>query len=223
MKTPQINLEQIKEEYLENSKFVKRRLIICAGTGCVANGSLKIFKEFQKQFDENNLHHLIDLKFEEEKKEGILISGSGCQGFCQMGPLVTLEPDQIMYVKVKLEDVKKIVEETLIANKIVEELLYVDPTNGRKCKGTEEIPFYKRQNRFVLKKCGRINPEDINEYISLDGYEAARKAYMEMSAKDICDEITFAGLRGRGGGGFPTGRKWEITRVEKGGKEICYM
>jgi NADH-quinone oxidoreductase subunit F len=223
MHQSQINLEQIKESYLENSKLVKRRLIICAGTGCVANGSLKIFKEFQKEFDENNLHHLIDLKFEEEKKEGILISGSGCQGFCQMGPLVTVEPDKIMYVKVRLEDVKRIVDETLINNKIVEDLLYIDPTNGKKCRGTEEIPFYKRQNRFVLQKCGKINPEDIDEYISLGGYEAARKAYMEMTSKDICDEITFSGLRGRGGGGFPTGRKWEITRVEKGEKKfvIC--
>ena len=99
----------------------------------------------------------------------------------------------------------------------------MDPTNGKKCKGTNEIPFYKRQNRFVLKKCGRINPEDVAEYISLGGYEAARKAYMEMSAKDICDEITFSGLRGRGGGGFPTGRKWEVTRPEQSKKKyvIC--
>ncbi len=223
MNQSQINLDLIRETYLENSKLVKRRLIICAGTGCVANGSLKIFKEFQKQFDENNLHHLIDLKFEEDKKEGILISGSGCQGFCQMGPLVTVEPDQIMYVKVTIENVKRIVDETLLGNRVVEELLYIDPTNGKKCKGTEEIPFYKRQNRFVLQKCGRINPEDIDEYISLGGYDAARKAYKEMSAKDICDEITFSGLRGRGGGGFPTGRKWEITRVENGEKKfvIC--
>lgn len=223
MKASQINLEQIKKDYEENSKIIKRRIIICAGTGCVANGSLKILKEFQNQLELNSLHHLVELKFEEEKKNSVLVSGSGCQGFCQMGPLVTIQPDEIMYVKVSLPDVKRIVEETLVANKVVEDLVYVDPTNGKKCKGTEEIPFYKRQNRFVLKKCGRINPEDVNEYIALGGYDGVRKAYLEMSAKDICDEITFSGLRGRGGGGFPTGRKWEITRVEKNEKKyvIC--
>ena len=223
MKQSPINIENIKEEYIESSKLLKRRIIICAGTGCVANGSLKIFDEFKKQLEANSLNYLVELKLKEEKKDEILISGSGCQGFCQMGPLVTVEPDGIMYVKVKLADVQRIVENTLISDKIVEDLLYVDPTNGKKCKGTNEIPFYKRQNRFVLKKCGRINPEDVAEYISLGGYEAARKAYMEMSAKDICDEITFSGLRGRGGGGFPTGRKWEITRPEQSEKKyvIC--
>jgi len=223
MKVSHITLEQIKKEYEENYKIVKRRIIICAGTGCVANGSLKILKEFQNQLELNNLKHLIELKFEDEKKESVLLSGSGCQGFCQMGPLVTIQPDEIMYVKVSIADVKRIVEETLVANKVVEDLVYVDPTNGKKCKSTEEIPFYKRQNRFVLKKCGIINPEDVNEYIALGGYDGVRKAYLEMSAKDICDEITFSGLRGRGGGGFPTGRKWEITRVEKNRKKfvIC--
>jgi NADH-quinone oxidoreductase subunit F len=224
MKTPLVDIDQIKKDYLENYKLVKRRIIICAGTGCVANGALKVFEEFQKQLTENNLSHLIELKLkEEDKKEGILLSGSGCQGFCQMGPLVTIEPDDIMYVRVKVDNVKNIVEKTLLANEVVEELLYSDPTNGNKCKSTHDIPFYKRQKRFVLKKCGMINPEDIAEYISLGGYEAARKSFLEMSAKDVCDEITFSGLRGRGGGGFPTGKKWEITRVEKNEKKfvIC--
>jgi NADH-quinone oxidoreductase subunit F len=180
-----VDIAKIKEDYIEKSQLIKRRVIICAGTGCVANGSLKIFEEFKKEITANNLEYIVDLKFEEEKKNPVLLTGSGCQGFCQMGPLVTVEPDEIMYVKVKLEDVKKIVEQTLCANNIVEELLYTDPTNGKKCKGTLEIPFYKRQSRFVLKNCGRINPEDIDEYISLGGYRAAEKAYTEMTDKDI--------------------------------------
>lgn len=223
MNAPSANLEKIKDNYLNKSKIIKRRVIICAGTGCVANGSLKIFEEFRRQIDIKGLNHIIDLSFEEEKKDPILISGSGCQGFCQMGPLVTIEPDNIMYVKIKPEDVVRIVNETLSDNNIVEEFLYSDPTNGKKCKGINEIPFYKRQSRIVLRNCGRINPEDIDEYISLGGYAAARKAFLEMSAKDICDEITFSGLRGRGGGGFPTGRKWELTRIQKNEKKfvIC--
>jgi len=223
MNAPSANLEKIKDNYLNKSKIIKRRVIICAGTGCVANGSLKIFEEFRRQIDIKGLNHIIDLSFEEEKKDPILISGSGCQVFCQMGPLVTIEPDNIMYVKIKPEDVVRIVNETLSDNNIVEEFLYSDPTNGKKCKGINEIPFYKRQSRIVLRNCGRINPEDIDEYISLGGYAAARKAFLEMSAKDICDEITFSGLRGRGGGGFPTGRKWELTRIQKNEKKfvIC--
>ncbi len=223
MNTPHADITKIKDEYDEMSKLLKRRVIICAGTGCVANGSLKVFKEFTKQLQIFNIEHLIELKFEEENKEKVLVSESGCQGFCQMGPLVTIEPDGIMYVKVQLDDVKKIVEQSLCSNNVVEELLYVDPTNGKSCKGIDEIPFYKRQNRFVLKNCGRINPEDINEYISIGGYAAAKKAYLSMTPKDIADEITFSGLRGRGGGGFLTGKKWEITRLVEGEKKyvIC--
>ena len=223
MKTQSVNLEELKNRYDENSKIIKRRIIICAGTGCVANGSLKIFEEFKKQLEINNLEHLVDLSLKTEKKDPVLLSGSGCQGFCQMGPLVTIEPDGIMYVKVKTADVSKIVEKSLCLNEVVEELLYVDPTNGKKCLGTKEIPFYKRQSRFVLKKCGRINPEDINEYISEGGYSAAEKVYLTMSPKDICEEITSSGLRGRGGGGFPTGRKWEMARIQPDGKKyiIC--
>lgn len=223
MKQPNLNLDEIKIDYLEKYKLVKRRITICAGTGCVANGSLKIFEEFRKQLKQNNLLSVTDLRFEHEEKDPILVSGSGCQGFCQMGPLVTISPDGIMYVKVKLADVETIVQKTLLNNEVIEELLYVDKTDGSKCKGIAEIPFYKRQNRFVLKNCGKINPEDINEYISEGGYKAAQKAYLEMSSADICDELKFSGLRGRGGGGFPAGRKWELALAQKAAKKyiIC--
>ncbi len=218
-----INLEQIKNDYQSAVKVTKRRIIICAGTGCVANGSLKIFSEFSRQIELKGLNHLVEISLKEEPVDHIHLSGSGCQGFCQMGPLVSIEPDSILYVRVKIEDVKRIVEETLCSNKVIEELLYTDPTNGRKCKGTNEIPFYKRQSRIVLNNCGRINPEDINEYIALSGYSAAQRAYLEMSPLDICEEIAFSGLRGRGGGGFPTGKKWELTRIQKSEKKfvIC--
>lgn len=223
MKKSQVNLLTIKNEYTEHVEILKRRIIVCAGTGCVANGALKVIDEFRTQLKENKLDHLVEIDLKKEKRDAIFISGSGCQGFCQMGPLVTIEPDGIMYVKVSSGNVKDIVEKTLISNEIIKELLYEDPTNKKHCLGTGDIQFYKRQTRFVLQKCGRINAEDINEYISLDGYEAARKAYLEMSDKDICDEIIFSGLRGRGGGGFPTGKKWDIARIEKGDKKyiIC--
>lgn len=215
MKKLPVNLEKIKSEFSEKTKLVPRRVVVCAGTGCVANGSRKVFEEFEKQIKLANLEPLIELEFVKESKKNVYVSKSGCQGFCQMGPLVSIEPDGILYTKVKSEDVAEIVVETLILNEEVERLLYKDANTQEACRGPEEIQFYKRQNRMVLKECGTINPEDIEEYIYLNGYEGAKKAIMEYSDKDICDKVLDSGLRGRGGGGFPTGKKWEFTRIEK--------
>ncbi|MGD8781810.1 MAG: NADH-ubiquinone oxidoreductase-F iron-sulfur binding region domain-containing protein [Ignavibacteria bacterium] len=217
------DLNKIRNDYLENIKVIKRKIIICAGTGCVANGSKKVYEEFKKELQLNSLEYIIELKFQKESKDKILVSESGCQGFCQMGPLVTIEPDGIMYVRVKPEDVKNIVRKTLCKNEIIDELLYTNSSDGKHYKGEKDIPFYSRQHRFVLKNCGKVNPGDINEYISIGGYEASKKALLQMSTTDICEEITFAGLRGRGGGGFGTGRKWELAKVQPEGKKyiIC--
>lgn len=217
-------LLDIKSKYEKESNIVKRRIIVCAGTGCVANGAMKVYDELRLRINEAGLDCLIELKLEEEKNSNsVLVSESGCQGFCQMGPLVTIEPDDIHYVKVKPIDVQEIVDHTLILNKVVDRLLYIDPTTGEHCKGTKDIGFYNRQSRNILELCGKVNPGDLNEYIAHNGYQAAYKAICEMSDKDICDVITFAGLRGRGGGGFPTGRKWELTRIQPKGKKfvIC--
>ena len=221
--TTKINLENIKNEYRSKVKFVKRRIIVCAGTGCVANGSLKVFDAFKLQIEQSGLHLLVDLQLKEEAKDATHLSHSGCQGFCQMGALVTIEPDGILYVKVKATDVPEIISETLLNGKLVDHLLYEDPTNGHTCKGQEDIDFYRLQQRTVLKQCGVINPDDINEYIALGGYSAAEKAYTKMLAEDICKEIIESGLRGRGGGGFPTGRKWELTRIRNSAQKyiIC--
>ncbi|AFN73878.1 Fe-only hydrogenase, subunit beta [Melioribacter roseus P3M-2] len=206
------DLEEISLSYKESGRLIKRRVTICAGTGCVANGSLEVYNEFLKQLESSGIEHLIKIELKKESSDAVLVSSSGCQGFCQMGPLVTIEPDGIMYVQVGKDDVKNVVERTLMGNEVIEELLYTDLSSGKKCKGTEDINFYKRQKRFVLGNCGRINPEDIYEYIASDGYKAARRAILEMTDAQICQEILRSGLRGRGGGGFPTGKKWELTR-----------
>lgn len=218
-----LNLNEIKADYDKRSKAVKRRIVVCAGTGCVANGSKKVFNELNKLINEAGLDCLVELKFDKTADKNIHLSESGCQGFCQMGPLVSIEPDDILYVKVQLSDVAEIVNTTILNNQLVERLLYPDPGTGEKCKGPKEIPFYKRQSRMVLENCGKIDPADIEEYIANNGYEAAEKAYLNMKAEDICEEILFAGLRGRGGGGFPTGRKWQLTLKEKNDKKyvIC--
>jgi len=151
------------------------------------------------------------------------VTKSGCQGFCQMGPLVTVLPDGILYNKVKPDDVQEIIEKTLVGHGMVDRLLYIDPGTGIRCHGTGTIPFYQRQQRFVLRDCGTIDPESLNEYIFQGGYNAARKAVLEMTPEQICAEVGKSGLRGRGGGGFPTGRKWEAARTQKSVKKyvIC--
>jgi len=209
-----INFQEIKKDYEKKTKDIKKRIIICAGTGCVANGSLDVYDEFIKEIKKQNLNISVNL-YKEEQNEGFQVSKSGCQGFCQMGPLVAIEPGEILYVKVKSEDVKEIVNKTLKNDEIVEKLLYKDPQNKKICKTKKEIPFYKEQQRYVLEECGVIDPEDINEYIAKGGYESAKKVYTMFEPKEICEEIIQSGLRGRGGGGFPTGKKWEFTRVKK--------
>ncbi len=218
------DLERITGEYAEATEKMTRRVIICAGTGCVAGGSLKVYQEFVNKLAAAGIPVTVDLKTENGRPhEGLYISKSGCQGFCQKGPLVTIEPEGILYGHVKPEDVDEIIEATLKKGVAVERLLYVSPATGQPCRGQNDIPFYAQQKRTVLKSCGRIDPENIREYIHDGGYAAARRAYRDMTPEAVCEEILHSGLRGRGGGGFPTGRKWQLTRVQPGPKKyvIC--
>jgi NADH-quinone oxidoreductase subunit F len=216
-----LDLNAIKTDYQNRAKNVTRRIIICAGTGCMASGALKISNEFKRISTLMGVQVETELKKEETSYN--LLTGSGCQGFCQMGPLVTIEPEGIFYVKVKPEDVSEIITETVLSGKPVERLLYKGNISGKSCKTQHDINFYKKQTRKILADCGNINPEDIEEYISRGGYEAAKKAVTEMNSIDICQEILNSGLRGRGGGGFPTGRKWLLAQKEINDKKyvIC--
>lgn len=218
----EMNLDKVAQEYARMHDTVKRRLIICAGTGCIANGSLKLYEEMQKEVQKAGIEIAVELKAE-DAREKTLLSKSGCQGFCQMGPLMSIEPDGILYCHVKAADAAEIVNTTLKHNQVIERLLYKDPHDGTPCRGTDEIPFYKRQRRTVLKACGHVDPEDIREYIYHDGYKGAQKAYTQMTDEVICKTVLESGLRGRGGGGFPTGLKWDLTRKVKGDKKyvIC--
>ena len=201
----------------------ERRVVICAGTGCVANGAMKVYAAFQEQMRKNNLPFVVELREENDNSGKIGLTHSGCQGFCQMGPLVAVLPDYILYNRVKPDDVAEIVETSLIQNGVVERLLYVEPGTTHACKGVHDIPFYTRQQRFVLGECGTIDPDSLGEYMRNGGYEAAKKAFLQMTPEAVCTEISESGLRGRGGGGFPTGRKWEAARRQNDGKKyvIC--
>jgi len=218
------SLEDIRSYYLQKAQNFKQRVIVCAGTGCVANGALDVYKSILDAIEKQGIKAstCIDSPNEDCNVE-IQISKSGCQGFCQAGPLVSIEPYGYLYVHVKPEDATDIVEQTLMNGQVVDRLVYIDPLSGNPCPRTVDIPFYNKQNRVVLGRCGHIDPEEIKEFISLGGYESARKAFLEMTSEQVCEEILQSGLRGRGGGGFITGRKWQFALAEKNKKKyiIC--
>ncbi len=215
---PNKTIEQIAKDYNEAYKKITGRVVICGGTGCIAGGSLKVYEAFQKEMEK---HHIgFCLQITKDCHENYL-SMSGCRGFCAQGPLVSV--GDVFYTKVKPEDVPEIVERTLLKGEVIDRLLYHNPANDQKAKTVAEIPFYAKQERILLHDCGRINPEDINEYIAHGGYAQAKRAYTQMTDEEVCREMISSGLRGRGGGGFPTGKKWDLTRVEPGPKKyvIC--
>ncbi len=217
-----VNLEEIAQQYAERTQSIAGKIIVCAGTGCIANGSKAVYDRFVEELKERNITAYVDVQFAEEEP-GFHLSISGCQGFCQMGPLVTILPENIFYTKVRTSDVPLIVEETVINKRVVERLLYKNPKDKKVCTKISEIPFYTQQQRVVLEQCGSVNPEDICEYIYHGGYKAARKAFTEMTPDEICSLIEKSGLRGRGGGGFPTGRKWKAAALQNSPKKyiIC--
>ncbi|MDR2524664.1 MAG: 4Fe-4S binding protein [Oscillospiraceae bacterium] len=208
---PNVTLEERKARY-EASADYDTRIVICAGTGCMANGSMKVYARFREELQARGLRVKVAL---EEEKADYALAETGCQGFCQMGPLVTLQPRGILYCRVTAEDVPEIVEQTLMRGDIVERLLYTKPDSGEVVRHAKNVPFYARQQRMMLEKCGTIDVKDLNEYIAKGGYFQARRALREMTDQEICRELLASGLRGRGGGGFPTGRKWELTRIHE--------
>lgn len=219
----ELNLEAVAQAYEAAEQRCARRVVICAGTGCMAGGALKVYQALHAQAQAAGISLEIALDFEDGKAKDGLLTKSGCQGFCQMGPLLSIEPDGILYCTVKPADVPEIIETTFKQGKPVERLLYRDPATGQVCRGHGDIPFYTRQQRTVLKACGSLDPEDVREYIARGGYKGARKAILEMTDRQVCQELVDSGLRGRGGGGFPTGRKWELTRIQPKGKKyvVC--
>lgn len=219
-------LEEIRDQYQSARDLCKKRIVVCAGTGCVANGSLKVFDALKNSIALSGLEVTVSLKSdkgEAHKPHDVYMIGSGCQGFCQVGPLVTIEPNGIMYGHVKPEDAAEIVASSVVKDEVVERLLYHDPETGTAYKGVSEIPFYTKQKRTGLKDCGNVDPQNISEYIAHGGYFAARDAYTKYSPEEICKLYQDSGLRGRGGGGFSTGRKWDFARKEDNAKKyvVC--
>lgn len=177
----------------------QRKVLVCCGPGCLANGSTAIYEQLREIISKTNLN--IDI--------GKSIKATGCIGLCEKGPVVKIVPDDISYYQVKPQDVPEIVEKTIRQHEVIERLLYVDPASGRRIKAEKDIGFYQRQFKIALRNVGRIDPLNIDDYIARGGYTSLQKALREMSPTQVLEEISQSGLRGRGGAGFPTGRKWK--------------
>ena len=190
----------------------KKKILVCGGTGCVAGGSLEIYDRLKELLLSKGI--TVDVELADEPHGDVVgLKKSGCHGFCEMGPLVRIDPEGWLYTKVKLEDCEEIIEETIVKGLPVERLAYRQ--DGKIYQKQEEIPFYKKQTRLVLGSCGHINASSIREYIALGGYSALGKALFEMTPAEIIQEVSDSNLRGRGGGGFPAGKKWASCARQK--------
>ena len=187
--------------------MIRSQVLICGGTGCTSSGSQQIQDKFEAEIDKNGL------------QDEIKLVRTGCFGLCELGPVVIVYPDGTFYSRVSVEDVEEIVSEHLLKGRPVQRLVYDDHGKAEADEfgniALSDTSFYKTQNRVVLRNCGVINPEDIDEYIAMDGYAALGKALTEMTPEEVIQVVSDSGLRGRGGGGFPTGRKWSLCAPNK--------
>ena len=191
-------LEKIREEISESRKKRKTCITVCGGTGCHAYGCLKVAQAFKDEIKNQGLQDSVDVRT------------TGCHGFCERGPIVVIQPKGVFYQRIKLEDIKEVIAETIVGKKIIGRLLYVDPRTQEKIVREKNVPFYKKQKRIIFGNNGFIDPTDIRDYIALDGYRALTKILFDMTSEEVIEEIIASGLRGRGGAGFLTGKKWEI-------------
>lgn len=182
---------------------------ICVGAGCMASGADRVFEAFQQEIQKQGLDHEVQTK------------GTGCPGFCERGPVVVLYPEEICYLQVKPEDVPEIVSETIQQKKVVDRLLYTDQETGERAVHEYDIPFYKHQKRNLISRNTRLDSRKIDDYLALDGYSALARALGSMSPESVLEEVKKSHLRGRGGAGFPAGRKWEGTRNAR--EEVKYV
>lgn len=212
------DLIDLSNLYSNSLKMQTKKILICAGTGCVAGGALDIYDEFLRIMNEKGIKCDVSLE-KEPHDESVGMKKSGCHGFCEMGPLVRIEPWGYLYIKVKPEDCEEIIEKTIMNNQCVERLAY--RKDGEIHRKQEEIPFYKKQTRLALEHCGHIDATSIEEYLAVGGYKALEKALFEMESEDIVKQIEESNLRGRGGGGFLAGRKW--SQVKRQQEKIKYV
>jgi NADH-quinone oxidoreductase subunit F len=205
---PKINspaeLEKLRKGIISKRDSQKPCIAVCTGTGCLALGADKVVVALKEEIKKHGLENKVDIK------------ETGCPGFCERGTVVVIYPEEICYLQVQPEDAGEIVSQTILAKKVVDRLLYVDPTTSEKAVRESEIPFYKNQMRLLIGNNIKLDPKSIDDYLALGGYSALAKALSQMTPEQVLAEVTKSNLRGRGGGGFPTGRKWAECRNAPG-------
>jgi NADP-reducing hydrogenase subunit HndC len=202
-------LEELRKGILSKRDPNKLCITLCSGTACLASGSEEVAASIEEEIKKQGLSGKVDFR------------RTGCHGFCEKGPIIVIHPEEICYLQIEPKDVPEIVSQTIKEKKVVERLLYTDPSTNEKIIHESEIPFYKNQKRLVFGSNGKIDPKSIDDYLALGGYSALAKALFQMTPEQVLEEVKKSNLRGRGGGGFPAGRKWEECRNAPG--EIKYV
>src|SRR5271169_3191219 len=197
-------LEQLRQDILTKRSSETARISVCAGAGCLATGARKVIDAFNAEIEKEGL------------AGDVCVKGTGCPGFCERGPIVVIDPEQTCYLQVTAQDVPEIVAESVKQKKVVDRLLYTDAANNQKATREADIPFYKHQERNIIGNNIKIDPKCIDDYLALGGYSALTKALFQMTSEQVVEEVKKSGLRGRGGGGFPTGTKWDAARKAPG-------
>ena len=209
------DLSREREKAVAEMNGYDCRVLVCSGTGCIATGSDKIHKLLEELIADNPEIDLVFAPHDDHDRPNIGVKKTGCQGFCELGPLVRIQKGDkmVQYVKVQPEDCKEIYEKTILGGDVIERLLY--HKGEKKYVGPEEIPFIAKQTRIVLENCGKLDAESLDEYLASGGFKALEKAMFQMDRDQIIEEIDKSGLRGRGGGGFPAGKKWKQVARQK--------
>ena len=205
------DLQELREDIIGKRKPGKSSIAVCGGTGCRAYGCEAVSEALREEIQNRGLGDKVDLKL------------TGCHGFCECGTLVVIYPEKLLYVHVTPDDVPEIVGETILNDRVIDRLLYTDPITGEKITHEGDVPFYKKQQRLVFGSNGMIDPTSIEDYLAIDGYSALAKVLCGMKPEEVIGEIKVSGLRGRGGGGFPTGRKWESCRNAPSRNGVSYV
>lgn len=212
MFTNREELIQARNRYRLSYEAEKRRVVVCCGTGCVSCGSLEIFDKLKDLMEKNGIDCAVELQ-EDPHPDTIGVKKSGCHGFCEMAPLVRIDPEGYLYTKVKLEDCEEIVNKTILGGECVDRLAIKQ--DGKVYRTHDEVPFFSKQTRVVFDYCDRVNATSVEEYLAVGGYQALEKVLFDMTPEQIVEEITESNLRGRGGAGFQAGKKWSQVARQK--------